>query len=199
MSKQLFLARLREELAGLPQEDIEERLTFYSEMIDDRMEEGLSEEEAVAAIGPIDELVAQVVADIPLAKIAGERIKPKRRLGAGEIVLLVLGSPVWLSLAIAAVAVVFSLYVSLWAVIVSLWAVFASLDACSLGGVLACVVFIAEGKGALGLAMLAAALLCIGLSLFTFYGCRAATKGTVHLTKKMVLWIKNCVIKKEEA
>lgn len=47
MNKQEFLVKLRKGLSGLPKEDIEERLTFYSEMIDDRMEEGLSEEEAV--------------------------------------------------------------------------------------------------------------------------------------------------------
>lgn len=123
MSKQEFLAQLRKGLSGLPQDDIEERLTFYSEMIEDRIEEGLSEEEAISAAGSIDEIVAQVVADIPLAKIARERIKAKRRLKAWEIVLLALGSPIWLSLGIAAVAVILSLYVSLWSVIISLWAV----------------------------------------------------------------------------
>ena len=30
MSKQEFLAQLRKGLSGLPQDDIEERLTFYS-------------------------------------------------------------------------------------------------------------------------------------------------------------------------
>ena len=39
MNKQEFLMRLREGLSGLPQNEIEERLTFYSEMIDDRIEE----------------------------------------------------------------------------------------------------------------------------------------------------------------
>ena len=52
MNKQEFLSRLRKQLKGL--EDKEERITFYSEMIDDRMEEGLSEEEAVAAVGSLD-------------------------------------------------------------------------------------------------------------------------------------------------
>ena len=56
MLKQEFLAQLRDALCGLPQRDIDERLTFYSEMIDDRMEEGLSEEEAVAAVGSVDEI-----------------------------------------------------------------------------------------------------------------------------------------------
>ena len=43
MNKQDFLAQLRKELSGWPKEDAEERLTFYSEMLDDRIEEGLSE------------------------------------------------------------------------------------------------------------------------------------------------------------
>ena len=93
MSKQEFLAQLRKGLSGLPQDDIEERLTFYGEMIEDRKEEGLSEEEAVSAVGNVDEIVEQVVAEVPLVKIAKERIKSKRRLSAGEIVLLALGSP----------------------------------------------------------------------------------------------------------
>lgn len=198
MSKQEFLVQLRKGLSGLPQDDIEERLTFYSEMIEDQMEESLSEEEAVSAVGSVDEIVAQVVADIPLAKIAKERIRPKRRLNVGEIVLIALGSPIWLSLGIAAFAVICSLYISLWAVIISLWAVFASLAACSISGVLACVIFIAGGNGISGVAMLAAGIVCAGLSIFMFYGCKAATKGTLILTKKMAIWIKNCFIKKEE-
>ena len=44
MSKQEFLAALEEGLSGLPREDVDERLGFYSEMIDDRMEDGLPED-----------------------------------------------------------------------------------------------------------------------------------------------------------
>ena len=56
MNKQEFLDRLRKGLSGLPQAEREERLLFYSEMIDDRMEEGLTEEEAVAALGSLEEI-----------------------------------------------------------------------------------------------------------------------------------------------
>lgn len=199
MSKQEFLALLRKGLSGLPQDDIEERLTFYSEMIEDRIEEGLSEEEAVSAVGSVYEIVAQVIADIPLAKIAKERIKPKRRLSAGEIVLLALGSPIWLSLVIAAIAVILSLYVSLWSVIISLWAVFGSIIGCAFGGIVAGIVFAYNGNILTGIAMFGAGIVCAGLSIFMFYGCKAATKGIVILTKKLVVWIKNCFIKKEEA
>ncbi|MBQ4556191.1 MAG: DUF1700 domain-containing protein [Clostridia bacterium] len=199
MSKQEFLSQLRKGLSGLPQDDIEERLTFYSEMIEDRKEEGLSEEEAVAAIGTVEEIVAQVVAETPLSKIAKERIRFKRQLNTGEIVLLALGSPIWLSLAIAAVAVILSLYASLWAIIVSMWAVFASLTACSVACVPSGIIFAIAGNGASALAMLAAGIVCAGLSIFMFYGCKAATKSVLILTKKTAIWIKNCFIKKEEA
>ena len=199
MRKQEFLARLRKGLSGLPKEDLEERLTFYSEMIEDRKEEGLSEEEAVLAVGPVDEIVAQTAADIPSAKNHRERRIPKRRISAGETVLLVLGSPVWLSLGIAAFAVILSLFISLWAVLISLWAVFASLAACFVGGVLACVIFAAGGNGAAGAAVLAAGIVCAGLSVFLFFGCRAATAGTWILTKKTAKWIKNCFDRKEKA
>ncbi len=199
MSKQEFLVQLRKGLSALPQEDIEERLSFYSEMIDDRMEEGITEEKAVSAVGSVDEIVTQVIAETSLVKIAKERIKSKRRLRAGEIVLLVLGSPIWLSFGIAAFAVILSLYFSLWAVIISLWAVFVSCAACSIGGVLACVVFTVGGNAAPGLAMLAAGIVCTGLSIFILYGCKAATKCILMLTKIFAVWVKNGFIKKEEA
>lgn len=198
MGKQEFLAQLRKGLSGLPQDDIEECLTFYSEMLEDRMEEGLSEEEAVSAAGSVNEIVAQVVADIPLAKIAKEKIRPKRHLKAWETVFLAIGSPIWLSLGIAAAAVILALYVSFWSVIVSLWAVFASLAVCAVASIPMCVVLFTVGRGAPGLGLLAAGIVCAGLSIFMFFGCRETTKGILILTKKITITIKNCFIRKGE-
>ena len=198
MRKQEFLTQLRKGLSGLPQDDIEERLPFYSEMIDDQIEEGLAEEEAVSAVGSVDEIVAQIVADTPLARIAKERMKTNRKFRVWEIVLLALGSPVWLSLGVAAVAVVFSLYISLWSVVISLWAVFASLAACAVGCVLAGGVLFVVGYVPTGIAMIAAGIVCTGLSIFAFFGCKAATKGCFVITKTIAVWIKSGFIKKEE-
>lgn len=201
MSKQEFLEQLRGGLAGLSglsQDDIEERLTFYSEMIDDRMEEGLSEKDAVSGIGSVDTIISQIVADIPLTKLVKEKITPKKRLKAWEIVLLVLGSPIWFSLLIAAFAVILSLYVVLWSVIISLWAVFGSVIACAVSNIAVGIGFALAGSLA-GIALAGAGIVCAGLSIFLFYGCRAATKGTLLFTKKIALGIKNCFINKEEA
>ncbi len=199
MSKQEFIAQLRKGLSGLPQNDIEERLTFYSEMIDDRMEEGLSEIDAVREIGPVDVIISQIIADIPLAKLVKEKIKSKKSRKVWEIVLLVLGSPIWLSLAVAVFAVILSLYVSLWSVIISLWAVFGSIIGCAFGGIAVGIGFACYGNGLTGIAMMGAGIVCAGLSIFLFYGCKAATKGILLLTKKIALGIKNQFVKKEEA
>ena len=108
-----------------------------------------------------------------------------RKLPTWEIVLLVLGSPIWLSLLIAAIAVVLSVYISLWSIIISLWAVFGSIVACAFAGILCGIVFAMVGYGITGVAMIAAGLILAGLSIFLFYGCKLVTTGTVLLTKKI--------------
>lgn len=199
MNKTEFTLALCEKLSFLPWEEVEERVTFYTEMIDDRMEEGLSEAEAVAAIGSVEEIAEQIIGEIPLAKIVKEKMKPKRRLKDWEILLLVLGSPIWLTLLIAAAAVMLSVYVSLWSVIISLWAVFAALAGCSLGGVAAGAVLVCTDNVFPGIAMVGAGMVCAGLAVFMFCGCKAATKGILALTGKLALWIKSCFVKKEGA
>ncbi len=198
MTKQEFLTALREALTGLPPSDMEERADFYAEMIDDRMEDGISEKEAVAAIGSVEEIVLQIVDEYPIAKLVKQRIKPKHRLSAWEIVLLALGSPIWLSLLIAVLAVLLSLYVSLWAVVISCWSVFASLAASGLGGFAGGIVLLCTGDTPAGLVLLAGALVCAGLSIFAFFGCKAATKGSARLTKGIVLAIKKACMRKGE-
>ena len=68
MNKQEFLAKLQELLCGLPDEDIQKSLDFYSEMIDDRIEDGLSEQEAVAVFD-VDKTAKTILADIPIIAI----------------------------------------------------------------------------------------------------------------------------------
>ena len=197
MNKKEFLVQLRMGLSGLPQDDIEERLAFYSEMIDDRMEEGLSEAEAVCAMGSVDSVVAQILADIPLTKLVKEKVKPNRMLKTWEIVLLVLGSPIWLSLLIAVFAVFLSVYVVIWSAVVALWSIDVSFAACSLGGIISAAIFVFQENILTGIAMLGAGICCIGLSVFLFFGCIAVTKGILLLTKKITLGIKTLFVGKE--
>ncbi|MBR5514960.1 MAG: DUF1700 domain-containing protein [Clostridia bacterium] len=197
MNKQEFLFELEKALEGLPQEDINDRIEFYGEMIDDLMEEGLPENEALERIGNANEIATDIISETPITKIIKERVKKKRRMRAWEIVLLSLGSPIWLSLGIAFFAVIFSLYVSLWAVVISLWSVFVSFAASSFSLLFGGVVHIITANTPSAICLIATALVCAGLAIFSFYGCLAATKGSAILGQKTVFWIKNCFIKKE--
>ena len=198
MSKQEFLAELRKGLSGLPQYDIEERLTFYSEMIDDRMEEGLTEEEAVCEIGNVDEIVSQIVSETPFTKLVKEKVKSKRTFRAWEIIFLVLGSPIWLSLLIAAFVIVLSVYIVLWCAIVVLWAVEVSLAFGFLDGILCAIIFAFQGKALSGIAMSGFSIFCAGMSVLMFFGCKRVTQSILLLTKKMALCIKSQFVGKEE-
>lgn len=67
MNKEQFLQAVRRRLAGLPDKDVEGALAYYREMIEDRMEDGLSEEEAVAALGSAEDIAAQILMELPAA------------------------------------------------------------------------------------------------------------------------------------
>ena len=193
MTKQEFLSRLQSALQGLPKAEADERIAFYGEMIDDRMEDGMTEQQAVDAVGELDRIVAQTVVATPLVTLAKERIKPKRRLTAWEITLLILGASVWLSLLIAVAAVAVSLYCSVWAVLISLWAVFASVIGCALGCGVAAVVIALNGNSLVSMALTGGAMMCAGLGIFCFFGCKTATNAVLRLTKTAVLYAKRRV------
>ncbi len=197
MNKQEFLTQLRNGLSGLPKDDVEERVAFYAEMIDDRIDDGVSEEQAINDIGPISEVVNQIIADIPITKLVKEKIKPARKIKAWEIVLLVLGSPLWLAFLITAFALVLTLYIVLWVLIITVWAIFVSFVVVAVFGVVAGIVFAAMINSVSGMVLIAGGIVCAGLSILAFFGCKAATKGILKLTKKLAISIKNCFIKKE--
>lgn len=197
MDKTQFLEELKRRLSGLPQSDLDERLLFYSEMIDDRVEDGLTEEEAVAGIASVDEIVEQIMAETPLSRLVKEKIQQRRGLKAWEILLLVLGSPVWLPLLIAAFAVCLSLYIVLWAVLSSLWAVDLSLAVSAVGGLFMAVFDLIRGNPARGAFMLGIALVCAGLAILLFFGCLELSRGLLRLTKKILLGVKTMFIGRE--
>lgn len=73
MNKEQFLQAVRRRLAGLPDKDVEGALAYYREMIEDRMEDGLSEEEAVAALGSAEDIAAQILMELPLPTLVKAR------------------------------------------------------------------------------------------------------------------------------
>ena len=78
MKKAEFFDALRRGLAGLPEADAQNVLDYYGELIDDRMDEGMDEEAAVAALGSADELAAAVLADRPVTGLIQKYLQPRQ-------------------------------------------------------------------------------------------------------------------------
>lgn len=159
MNKSRFIRALSRRLRALPREERQTSLAYYTEMIQDYMEEGMSEEQAVAMLGNVDEIAAQLLQSAPDVPKAGKG----RRVWM--IVLLVLGSPVWLSLLIAALAVAASVFVVLWSLAASMYAVELSLAVCGPAGLVGLVVGCLKGNAQQGVLLLSTGYAALGLAL----------------------------------
>ena len=197
MDKIDFLYELQQKLQGLPEDDISRSLDYYNEMIADRMEEGMTEQQAIEDLGSIDDIARQILCDIPLPKLVKAKVKPRRTLHAWEIVLLLLGSPIWLTLLIAAFAVVLAIYVVLWAVVIALHATGIAVAATAVAGFVCATILILFGNLPMGLFMLGASLICAGLSILMFFTFNQVTRGVAKLGKLIFIGIKRCFIRKE--
>ena len=197
MNKQEFLAALQAGLKGLPRGDIQHWVEFYREMVEDRMEDGMSEEEAVAALGPVRDLVAQILSETPLPRLVHEKVKPKRPMKAWEIILLVLGSPVWVPLACAAVLVLLAGYAVLWACIITLYAL--DLTA-ALGGValiISALFYFPPNHVLSQIFFGGAGLMSAGIAVLLFLVSGKVTTWLLRLSKKALLAVKFRFVQKE--
>ena len=195
MTRQEFITALREKLLNLPRKDTDERIGFYEEMIDDKIEEGMSEEEAIASVGTIDSIYAQMLEEIPFIEIIREKIKQKKRANGGKIALIISAFPIWLSLLAVAFAIYISLAAALWSIIISFWAVFVSFAASTPIGVIVGLFNAFSGNVLFGLALIFSGIILAGLTILAFYGCRYTTKWSAVLTKKTFLGIKKIFVR----
>lgn len=184
MNKKKFLSGLKKGLRNLPGAERKKYIDLYSESIADRIEEGATEEEAVASFGTPTEEAKKICGEVGLP------LSEKRELKAWKIVLLAVGSPVWLSLGIAVFAVVLAFFIVLWALDVVLWAVELCFPACGLAGLVGGALLIINGHFPQGLFLIGCGLICVGLGVFWFFLCHIATRGVARLTAETALLIR---------
>lgn len=196
MTKEQFLSDLAARLRGIPEDDIKQSVDFYREMIEDRMDEGMSEDEAICSIGDMDEIVSKILYEVPLPKLAKERMRPKRELKAWEIVLIILGLPVWMPILIAIASIILSVYVVIWSIIITLYAISVSFAACVFGGAVVFTLCFASGRILEGIFYIGVAVFFAGMAILLFIGTNYATKGLIILSKRILLGIKNIIIGK---
>lgn len=193
MNKTEFLDALRRALGKLPSYEVEQSIAFYAEMIDDRIEDDMGEQEAVAALGPVNAIAAQIIAETPpIPKAIAKANTGSRTL---NIVLLAILSPIWVTLALAFAITVFAVYLAIWSVVVALWAVVITLLLCAPIGVFGLAWCTFVGYPLSGIWILGCGLAGAGMGLFSWFGVLAASKGLINLTHSFARWVKGLFIK----
>lgn len=78
MNKSEFLSGLEDRLRGFPQEEIKKTTDYYSEMIDDAVENGESEQDVTARLGSMDNIAEKIINELPLSKIVKADVKERK-------------------------------------------------------------------------------------------------------------------------
>lgn len=196
MKRNEFLDELKAKLKGLPEADIEKAIAFYSEAIDDRIDDGLTEDQAVNAIGTPDDIAQEILLDTPLPKLVKAKATPSRTLKTWEIILIIISAPIWLTLLIVAASIVLSIIVTLFSLALSLLAIIVSLIVGSIAVIIASLIGIIAGEGFPALMQIGAAFLLLGISALLIIPVKAGVLWLIELIGKFIQWIKKLFIKK---
>ena len=161
MSKNEFLQILTQGLRDMPAPQRQAVLAHYTEAIDDRVEEGLSEEQAVADLGPMSQILATLLAETPPTP---QRSKEDRVVR--QVLTILLAVVVWSNL------------VGLWIAAVST----------AIGGVAALVrgifTWVHYGNGG-GMMVTGAGLFVLGLGIAMIVGCTVLDKLWIKAQRKL--------------
>ena len=195
MTKQLFLNELSAALHGLPREERYRTLSYYDELIDDRMEDGQSEEDAVENLGSPEQIAREIL---------GEE-EPPVSTGTGRkvwmIILLVLGFPFWGSLLLAAAIVLLCVYICLFLPAFVLGVMALAFLAGALIGVVGTPFLIWDvglltGGLPAGLFQLGLSVALLGLAVLSALGFYFTGRATVKAAKAIWRWIRRSFAKK---
>ena len=192
MNKTEFIEQLRNALQGLSEEDIKKSTDYYEEMIEDRIEDGIDEEEAVKGLGSIESIKEQILMDTPITKIVKEKMKPKRALRAWEIVLLIIGSPVWVPVTAALIIVALVIYLCFWIVILCLYISDIAVFFSGFSAIIAA--FVQENGFSTGMLFCGGGIALIGVAILLFFGFTEIAKGMLFVSKKIALGIKKLFV-----
>lgn len=188
MTKLEFIDALGNELTSMPIEETKKVLEYYLESVDDRMDDGMTEEEAIEALGPIPELAQRALEEyrqenqiLPVPKAPEPDVNvvfegpEKRRMPVWAIVLLIIGSPVWLGIGLGIGGAALGIYISVWAILASLLFCAGVFIICGAIGAVACWFLAVSPTGLFG-------------RVFAF-GCCLALIGVGMLLLPAMLWL----------
>lgn len=183
MTKTTFIDTLRGLLQSLNEDECNKFISYYEEIIEDYKENGLTEEEVIKKIG-----TPQSIADNILSEQDSINIKvPSFSSKILNIILLILGFPLWGSLLLALVLLILSAYIIIWCIPFTTGASSIAFFVAALISIIGSPFMMADVL-TVGIVQLGLGVSSVGLSILL--GCI-----TIYLSKKLVVITKKLTFK----
>ena len=187
MTKRQFFDALSERLRVLPKEELNRTITYYNEIIEDYIEDGMSEAQAVAQLEPVDVIASRILHEEQDGVAAEQLTKQRKKAPVWLVVVLaVVGFPIWFSLLMAGISIVLSVLATLFSIMIALMCIPVGLAGVTVGGICLSPVFLATGNVPKGLVLLGGGLVCAALTLLAIWAVYYLVKGLWHLIRWIV-------------
>ncbi|MDU1314797.1 MAG: DUF1700 domain-containing protein [Clostridium septicum] len=112
MTKSTFIDTLRGLLESLNEDECNKFISYYEEIIEDYKESGLTEEEVIKKIGSPQSIAKNILSEEDSININIPSFNSKIL----NIILLILGFPLWGSLLLTVVLLILSAYIIIWCI-----------------------------------------------------------------------------------
>lgn len=186
MNKETFLTQLTNALSKMDPVERDRTVQYYREILEDQIEEGLPEEDAVAGMEPIEEIAARLLTEnVP---------PPNQKQPRRKTWLLIAASPLLLIAGI----ILLSLFIAAWSVILSLFAVTAALAVCLIVGIGCLFLLLTTGYPLTALFLLGAGLFCGAIGIALFILVLYLSKQLIHLAAILLRSIRLWFIPEKE-
>lgn len=194
MTKAEFLSSLRGEMSTLaiPKDEVDRSILFYSEMIDDKTDEGLSESEATESLGSPGQIAREIRRGLGIGGCFRDKLSA---LPKG---LLIFGFPLWFPLLAAAAIVVMAMFLILWAMMLLPAAVEFALVAATAAGIIGGVWAISAGSLLSGLFTVGVAFIAGGMFFILLAPVMKLAGWLARTSLVLLKWTLNLFAKEED-
>lgn len=191
MTRNEFISSLSARLQGIPENERQKALDWYSELICDRMEE-MPEADAVSGIGSVDEIADEILSQYrqnTTAVHSSDGTEPQSRRSPDKgvntalvIFAAVVLSPIWLPLLIAGLSLALVAVLLVWCAVVTVGVMLVSAAAVGVVGLVYGFWALFVINPAYGLLVLGTALISAGLTLALIPLIVVTVKGAAEFT-----------------
>lgn len=185
MTKQEFLDELKYQLSGLASFDSRHLLKHYEQRIDENIESGMSEEEAVSSLGTVMQVANRAILKCSLKNIKEHRKNHRKHRSVGQWFIFILTSPLWISVQLAIALLVAAVFLLVWLLVAFAFCLTAAMALGSLIGTFISILTFVNASRTVAVGFEGACIIAFGLSVLLFVGSLALAKSAKQLYKKM--------------